>query len=83
MEDHILTQMNSIDGGIADKSKDHIERSHQVSKRFEQRYKYVTEFTQSQTSQIKFQDLLSNPIVEMTSEKVKVETSRIFKRERL
>ena len=50
LEDHILTQINSIDGGIADKTEDHIERSHQVSKRFEQRYKCVIDFTQSQTS---------------------------------
>ena len=57
MEDHILTQMNSIDGGIADKTEDHIERSHQVGKHFEQRYTCVTDFTQLQTSQIKLQDL--------------------------
>ena len=50
LEDHILTQINSIDGGITDKIEDHIERSHQVGKRFEQRYKCVTTFTQSQTS---------------------------------
>ena len=47
LEDHIPTQMNSIDGGIADKTDDHIERSHQVGKRLEQRYKCVTDFTQS------------------------------------
>ena len=46
LENHILKQMNYIDGGIADKTEDHIERSHQVGKRFEQRYKYVTDFTQ-------------------------------------
>ena len=45
LEDRILTQINSIDGGIADKTEDHIERSHQVGKRFEQRYKCVTTFT--------------------------------------
>ena len=39
--------MNSIDGGITDKTGDHTERSHQVGKRFEQRYKRVTDFTQS------------------------------------
>ena len=59
LKDHILTQMNYVDGGIADKTEDHIERSHQVGKRFEQRYKYVTDFTQSQTSQIKLQEVLS------------------------
>ena len=59
LEDHFLTQMGSIDGGIADKTEDHIERSHQVGIFFEQRYKYVTDFTQSQTSQIKLQEVLS------------------------
>ena len=56
LEDHILNQMITIKGGIADKTEDHIERSHQVGKRFDQRYKCVTDFTQSQTSQIKLQD---------------------------
>ena len=69
-------------GGIADKTEDHIERIHQVGKRFDQRYKCVTDFTQSQTSQIKLQDLLSNPIVEMKSEEMKIETSRKFKLKR-
>ena len=46
LEDHIMTYMNSIDGGITDKTGDHTERSHQVGKRFEQRYKRVTDFTQ-------------------------------------
>ena len=33
--------MNSIDGDIANKTEDHIERSHQNGKRFEQRYKWA------------------------------------------
>ena len=37
LEDHILTQMNSIDGGITNKTEDQIERSHQLGKYFEQR----------------------------------------------
>ena len=37
LEDHILTQMNSIDDGITNKTEDHIERSHQLGKYFEQR----------------------------------------------
>ena len=75
--------MSSIEGDIADKTEDHVERSHQVDKRFERRYKYVTHFTKAQTSKIKLQELLYNPIVEMKSEQVKVKTSRKFKRKRL
>ena len=52
IEDHILKQIITIKGGIADENEDHIERSNQVGKRFDQRYKCVTEFTQSHTSQI-------------------------------
>ena len=52
LEDHILNQMITIKGGISDKSEDHIERSHQVGKRFDQQYTCVTDFTQSQTLQI-------------------------------
>ena len=65
LEDRILTQMSSIEGGIADKTEDHIELSHQIGKRLERRYKGDTDFTQSYTSQIKLQYLLSNPIIEM------------------
>ena len=68
MEDHILNQMSSIEGGIADKIEDYIERSHEVGKRLERMYQCVTDFTQSQSSQIKLQDLLSNHIVEVKSE---------------
>ena len=68
---HILNQMETIEGGIANKTEDHIETSHQHGKRFEPRYKCVTDFTQLQTSQIKLKYLLSNPIVEMKSEQVK------------
>ena len=71
LEDHILNQMITKNGGIADETGDHIERSHQVGKCFDQRCKYVTDFTQSQTSQIKLQDLLTNPIVKMKSEEIK------------
>ena len=66
--------MNSIDGDIANKTEDHIERSHQNGKRFEQRYKCVTDFTQSQTSQIMLHDLSSNSIVEIKSEEIKIQT---------
>ena len=80
LEDHILKQMISIKGDIADKTEDHIERRHQVGPGYEKRYKCVTDFTQSYTSQIKLQDLLSNPIVEMKSDEIKIEISRKFKR---
>ena len=82
LEDHILKQMITIKGDIADKTEDHIERSQQVGKRYERRCKCVTDFTQAQTSQIKIQNLLSNPIVEMKSDEIKIETSRNFKRNR-
>ena len=82
LEDHILTQMNSIYGGITNKIEDHIERRHQVSKRFEKRYKFVTDLTQSGTSQIKLQGLLSNLIDEMKLEQVKIEILRNFEHKR-
>ena len=47
LEDHILNQMISIERGIADKTEDHIERSHQVGKRLERRYQCVADFAQS------------------------------------
>ena len=74
--------MSSIECGISDKTKDHIERSYQLGKPFKKISQCVTNFTQSQTSQIKLQDLLSNPIIEMKSEQVKEEISRKCKRKR-
>ena len=75
-----MNHMISIQCGIADKTEDHIENSHQIGKRFERRYQCVTDITQSQTLQIKLQDLFFNPIVEMKSDQMKVETSGNFKR---
>ena len=69
--------MISIDNSIADKIEDHIKRSHQIDKRFKRRYQSVADFTQSQTSKIRLQDLLSNPIVDMKSEQIKEETKTI------
>ena len=70
-EDHMLNQMSSIEDDISDKTEDRIEVSHQAGKRLERRYKDVTDFTQSQTSQIKLQDLIYNPFVEIKLEHVK------------
>ena len=47
LKDYILTQMSSIEGGIADKTKVYIELKHQIGKRLERRHKGVTGFTQS------------------------------------
>ena len=47
LEDLTLNRMSSIEGGIADKTKDHIESIHQVGERLEGRYQYITDFTQS------------------------------------
>ena len=57
--------MSSIEGGIADKTEDYIERIHQVGKRLERKCQCVTDITQSQTLQSKLQHLLSNSIVGM------------------
>ena len=80
LEDHILKQMITKNDGIADKTEDHKESSHQVGKHFVQRYTCVIYFIQSQTSQLKLQDILSNPIIEMKSDQIKIQTSRKFKK---
>ena len=41
-QDHIVYQMKNINGGLVDKSEDHIERVHQDSKRSERKYCGVT-----------------------------------------
>ena len=74
LDDHILNEMRSMEDGISNKTEDHIERSYQVGKRLERKYQGVNDFTHSQSLQIKVQDLLCNPLVEMKLEQVKVDT---------
>ena len=46
-EDHILYQMKNIVSGLANKSKNYIERAHQDGKRSKRKYCGVTNFKQS------------------------------------
>ena len=62
-ENHILYQMKNIDCGLADKSKDHIERAHQDGERSERKYCGVTNFQQSQISQLQCNDMITNRMV--------------------
>ena len=81
-EEHIVYQMEDIVSGLADKSEDHIERDHQDGKRSERKYCGVTNFQQSQISQLKCNDLITNRIVKLKSEQIKYETKRNVKRKR-
>ena len=75
-EDHIVYQMKNIDGGLADKSEDHIERAHQDGKRSERKYCGVANFQQSQISQLKFNDLITNRFVILHSNRIKSNQKR-------
>ena len=81
-EDHIVYQMKDIVGGLVDKSEDHIERAHQDGKRSEIKFCGVTNFQQSQISQLKCNDLITNPIVILKSKQIKHETKINLKRKR-
>ena len=81
-KDHIVYQMVNIVSGLADKSEDHIERVHQDGKRNEKKYYGVTNFQQSQISQLKCNDLITNRIVKLQSQQIKNETKRSVKRKR-
>ena len=48
--------------------EDQIKIIHQIGKGLERRYQCVTDCTQSQTSNIRLHDLLSNPIIGIKSE---------------
>ena len=81
-EDHIVYQMEKNVGRLADKSEDHIERDHQDGKRSERIYCGLTNFQQLQISQLKCNDLMTNPQVKLKSEKIEDETKRNLKRKR-
>ena len=81
-EDHIVYQMKNIIGGLADKNEDHIERAHEDDKRSERKYCGVINIRQSQISQLKCNDLITNHIVLLKSKQIKNETKRNLKRKR-
>ena len=59
-ENHIVYQMENVVGGLANKSKDYIEGSHQDGKLSEIIYCGLTNFKQSQDSQLKNNDMMVN-----------------------
>ena len=65
--------MTNIVDGLADKNEDHIKRAHQNGKRSERIYSGVKKFKQSQLSQIKSNDMKTNPQVKFKSEQIKNE----------
>ena len=67
-EDYIIYQFENIVGGLADKSEDHIERDHQDGIWSEKNYCWLTNFKQSQVSQLKNNDMMTNPQVKLKSE---------------
>ena len=74
--------MENIVFGLADKREDRIEKSHQDGKRSERKYCGVTDFQQSQISQLKCNDLITNCMVILKSNKIKNETRIKAKRKR-
>ena len=74
--------MENVIGDLADNSEDHIERAHQDGKRSERKYCGVTNFQQSQILQLKCNDLITNHIVKLKSQLIKIETTRKLKRKR-
>ena len=55
--------MENVVGGLADKSEDNIERAHQDGKRSGRIYCGLTNFQQSQISQLKDNGMMTNPTV--------------------
>ena len=81
-EDHIVYQMENIVSGLANKSEVHIERSHQDGKRSEKIYCGLTNFKQSQFSQLKNNDMMTNPQVKLKSEQINNESKKNLKRKK-
>ena len=77
-----MYQKKTIVNDLADKSEDHIERAHQDGERSERKYCGVTNFQQSQISQLKCNDLITNRIVKLKSQQIKNESKRILNRKR-
>ena len=78
----IFHQMKNIVGGLADKNEYHIKRNYQDGKRSERIYCGLTIFQQLQISQLKCNDLMTNPQVKLKSEQIKHESKINLKRKR-
>ena len=65
---------------LAEKSEDYIERIHQDGKRSEKGYCGLTNFQQSQISQLKNNDMMTT--LKVKSEQIKKESKRNQERER-
>ena len=81
-EDYNVYQMKNIVGGLAGKGEDRVERTHQDGKRSERIYCRLTNFKLSQISQIKSNDMMTNPQVKLRSKQIKNESKRKLKRKR-
>ena len=74
--------MENIVGGLADKSKEFIEKAHQDSKCSGRIYCRLKCFKQSQVSQLKNNNMMTNPQVKLKSEEIKNESKINLKRKR-
>ena len=81
-EDYIVHQMVNIVDGLADKNKYHIESAYQDGKCSERIYSGVTNFKQSQLSQIKSNDMKTNSHVKLKTEQINNESKRKLKQKR-
>ena len=71
LKDHIFIKWKILWVGLTDISKDHIERHHQNSKRSEKIDCGLKKFQQSQISQLKNNDMMTNSKVKLKSEQIK------------
>ena len=67
-KDHVVHQIKNIVGGLVDKSENHIKRAHQDGNCSERIYCGLINFKQYQLSQIKSNDLVTNPKVKLKTE---------------
>ena len=73
-EDYIAYQMKNIVGGLADKNEDCIERYHQNDKCSERIHWGLISFQQFQISQLKKNDMMTDPKVKVKSEQINTES---------
>ena len=67
-EDHIVYQIKNSMGGLPDKNEGHIERAHKDGERIEMFFCELTNFQLSQMSQLKNNDMMTNPKVKLKSD---------------
>ena len=78
-EDHALSQMKNVPGGLGHKTEDFVERNHQDGIRLDRRLHGLTDYEDRTRAALCYEEMGLKAPVQQHFKKVKLETSRAYK----